>query len=89
MLSLFDAILRRPMQEVIEHIDLKEDIRSALLKPGQTGDAIATMYSIITSYEAGSWEAVDDFARQLGLSRKALFTAYTDSVRWAEDMGAL
>ena len=89
MLSLFDAILRRPMQEVIEQIELKEDIRSALLKSGQTGDVIGAMYSIITAYEAGSWEAVDDFALRLGLSRQALAAAYNDSVRWAEDMGAI
>jgi c-di-GMP-related signal transduction protein len=87
MLSLFEAILRRPTQEIIEHIDLNEDIRNALLNQSQTGDTVGTIYTLVTAYEAGSWEAVDQCAKRLRISRQALSTAYTDAVSWAEDLG--
>ena len=87
MLSLFEAILRRPIEEIIEQIDLNEDVRSALLKPGQTADSIGTIYSLVTAYEAGSWERVEEHALRLRISRARLSAAYTGSLRWAEDMG--
>jgi EAL and modified HD-GYP domain-containing signal transduction protein len=89
MLSLFEAILRRPIHEIIEQIDLNPDIREALLKHGQTADAIGNIYSLVTAYEIGSWETVDKYAERLAMSRQTLSTAYTDSVRWAEDIGTL
>ena len=89
MLSLFEAILRRPTQEIIEHIDLNEDIRNALLNQGQTTDTVRTIYSLVTAFEAASWETVDECAMRLGISRHFLSTAYTDSVRWAEDLGTV
>jgi len=89
MLSLFEAILRRPIHEIIEQIDLNQDIRDALLNPGQTVDTVGSIYSLVTAYEIGSWETVDDYAQRLALSRQALSIAYTDSVRWAEDIGTL
>ena len=87
MLSLFEAILRRPTQEIIEHIELNEDIRNALLNQSQTGDAVGTIYSLVTAYESAAWETVDQCAQRLGVSRLALSTAYADAVSWAEDLG--
>jgi EAL and modified HD-GYP domain-containing signal transduction protein len=89
MLSLFEAILRRPTEEIIKHIDLNEDIRNALLKPGQTSDTVGAIYSLVIAYEAGSWDTVDDCAKSLGVSRPALSAAYAESVSWAEDMQVL
>jgi c-di-GMP-related signal transduction protein len=89
MLSLFEAILRRPTQEIIEHIDLNPDIRNALLHQDQAGgDIVGIIYSLVTAYEAGSWEVVDGCAARLRISRAVLGAAYNDSVRWAEDLGA-
>ena len=89
MLSLFEAILRQPMQEIIEHIDLNEDIRNALLKKGQTPGAVGAIYSLVTAYEAGAWDTAGILAKRLGVSRQALCSAYTESVRWAEDIGTI
>jgi EAL and modified HD-GYP domain-containing signal transduction protein len=89
MLSLFEAILRRPTQEIIEHIDLNEDIRNALLNQSHDGDTVSTIYSLVTAYEAGAWDTVDQCAKRLGVSRPALATAYTDAVSWAEDLGTV
>ncbi|HEX4594429.1 MAG TPA: HDOD domain-containing protein [Bryobacteraceae bacterium] len=89
MLSLFEAILRRPMEEIIEQIELNDDVRGALLKPGQAADKIGTIYALVTAYETGSWEIVDECAARLGLSRQGLSTGYQDSVLWAEDMGKM
>jgi EAL and modified HD-GYP domain-containing signal transduction protein len=89
MLSFFEAILRRPINEIIEQIDLNPDIRDALLNHGQTADTVGTIYSLVTAYETGSWDMVDHYAQRLALSRQALLTAYTESVRWAEDLGTV
>jgi c-di-GMP-related signal transduction protein len=87
MLSLFEAILRRPTLEIIEHIDLNADIRNALLSQSQAGDTVGVIYSLVTAYEAGSWDTVDACAQRLGVSKQALASAYTEAVRWSEDIG--
>ncbi len=89
MLSLFEAILRRPTREILEHIDLHDDIRNALLHEGRSADTVATVYALVTAYEAGDWTAVDQHAATLRVSRHTLAQAYADSVRWSEDLKAL
>ncbi len=86
MLSLFEAILRRPTQEIIQHIELNADIRHALLNQGHTGDTVGTIYSLVTAYEAASWDTVDQCAQRLGISKLALSAIYRDAVSWAEDL---
>jgi c-di-GMP-related signal transduction protein len=86
MLSLFEAILRRPTQEIIQHIELNADIRNALLNQAHTGDTVGTIYSLVTAYEAASWDTVDQCAQRLGISKLALSAIYRDAVSWAEDL---
>jgi len=87
MLSLFEAILRRPTQEIIEHIELNADIRNALLNQGHSGGTVGTIYSLVIAYETASWDTVDQCAERLGISKLALSGIYRDAVSWAEDLG--
>lgn len=86
MLSLFDVILGRPMREIIEHIDVREDIRNALLGETKQDNTVAAIYSLVLAYEAGAWDRVDSHANQLGLSRSALSEAYAKAVRSLEEL---
>ena len=89
MLSLFGAILRRPAQEVVEHVDLNADIRGALLNEGRVGDVVATIYALALAFEAASWERVTELSARLRISWQTLSSAYAEAVRWSEDLGAI
>jgi EAL and modified HD-GYP domain-containing signal transduction protein len=89
MLSLFEAILHRPISEIIEHIDLKDDIREALVHPEQLTDTVAIIHSLVRAYEAGNWDSVATLANRLDISTLALGQAYQESVAWAEDQELL
>lgn len=86
LLSLFDAMLRRPMLEIIERVDLADDVRRALLGDDAGTQAPGAIYSLVLAYEAGSWDEVDAHAARLGIQRKALTDAYTAAVAWAAEV---
>ena len=86
MLSLFEAILRKPLQEIIENIDLNDDIRNTLLNRIESENAVGTIFSLVTAYEAGLWNIVDDCVKRLGISIHSVSGAYAESVQWAETL---
>ena len=86
MLSLFEAILRSPIQGIIEAIELKEDIRNTLLNRIESGNEVGIIFSLVSAYEAGLWNIVDECAAQLDISLHALSATYAKAVHWAETL---
>jgi len=87
MLSLFEAILRRPMEQVIQDVDLSEDIRRALLGKAESGDNVAVIYALALAYEGGKWDAVEACSNTLGIPSSTVAKVYSEYVAWADQMG--
>jgi len=83
LLSLMDALLGRPMSELLEQIALPEETRTAL---SGGGNSLRAVYDLITSYERADWAAVSQYASALGLKEPEFFTAYLESLRWANSV---
>ena len=88
MFSLLDAILQRPLEGILEDLNIGPKIRAALLGTAGAGDPLSLILRIVKSYEVGDWEQVDAASRAIGFSSDALSPCYLDSLFWVETVSS-
>lgn len=81
LFSILDALMDRPMPEILRALPLAEEIQTALLE--QAGSLGAILHSVL-AYERGNWEE----AMQFGLDQNGLMDAYLDALVWTAETGA-
>jgi EAL and modified HD-GYP domain-containing signal transduction protein len=85
MFSLLDAILQRPLEGILNDLNISPNIRDALLGTAAAErDGLSLALRIVKSYEAGDWYEVDAAARTIHLTADALSTCYLESLFWVE-----
>ena len=77
LLSLLDALLDRPLSDVLRQMPLSAELELALLTG--SGDIGLVLYAV-TGYEAGALEGV----KHLGLELDVMWTAYLEALTWAD-----
>jgi len=83
LLSVLDALLDRPMHDILQALPLAEDIHHALLD--HAGSLGIILHSVL-AYEQGNWAE----AAELGLDNSIMLGAYLDATAWvAETRDAL
>ncbi len=88
LFSLLDALVNRPLSEVLLELNLPASIRAPLLgTSGPTG--VSTVYEIAIRYEAGEWDALDVLVQRLFLPAQSISDVYMESVVWANEMFSL
>jgi EAL and modified HD-GYP domain-containing signal transduction protein len=79
--SLMDAMLGRPIPEIISEIALPDMVRAALLgRP----NGYREILDLVTAFEAGRWSEVDELALGLRQDESQLSSAYLEAVDWAQ-----
>lgn len=81
MFSLLDAIIGRPLEEILEEIGLADDIRDALLGRPESSDRLHQLYRLVTAYERGDWPTVASAAGELGLTLESAVNLYLEALR--------
>ena len=81
LFSVLDALMDRPMPEVLRALPLVEEIQRALLD--HAGSLGAVLHSVL-AYERGNWEE----AMHLGLDQNSLVDAYLHALAWAVETRA-
>ena len=84
LFSLLDAMLGRPLREVLAEIKLNGEIAAVLLNNAASGNRLAPVYELVRQYEAGEWDALGAAADQLNIPRDTIPGLYLDSVAWSE-----
>jgi len=84
LLSHLDAILHRPMEEIITELDLKEDLASALLGPTNEQNQLGMLYELIQAYERVDWIRTAAIGQGLRVGTNDLSSAYVKAVEWAD-----
>ena len=82
LFSSIDAMLDRPMEEVISELSLPVDAQKALL--GKDGP-FTPLCRLILAYEQGLWDQVTTLAGQAGVDERVLPGAYAAAVSWARE----
>jgi len=84
MFSLLDAILQRPLQRILDELNIGRSLRNALLGTGGEADPLSLVLRIVKSHELADFHDVEAAARVIGLSAEALSTCYFQSLSWVE-----
>jgi EAL and modified HD-GYP domain-containing signal transduction protein len=79
--SLMDAMLGRPISEIVSEIALPDVVRAALLG---APNRHAKILELVNAFEAGRWGEVRELARGVGLNESQLSSAYLEAVDWAQ-----
>jgi EAL and modified HD-GYP domain-containing signal transduction protein len=79
--SLLEAMLGRPIEELLEHLPLDDQARAALL--GED-NALRRMLDSVIAYERGDWPACLEHSARAGLASQQLAAAYNSALRSAQ-----
>ena len=86
LLSFLDAMLDRPLEELLAELHLPREMERALLGGRSAKDGLATVYALVRNYEDADWDSLVKCANQLQMKQEALPGLYAQSVAWAEEM---
>lgn len=82
MMSLIDAVLDRPLPEILEKMPISHEIKEALLG-GE--NRFRDVYETVIAYEAADWRAFAEKASKLNLDEETVPDLYLKSVEWAKN----
>jgi len=82
LFSVIDALIDRPMDEVLADLPIADEIKQALMG-SDTDTVIYKAYALVVAYEKGDWEQTSLYARKLGINEKELPDIFFNSVNWA------
>lgn len=83
LLSVMDALLNVPMNEVLKEIPVDEEIKKALLGLPSRNRPI---FEVVLDYESGTWEQLANSARAIRLHDNFLPDLYLRWVRWVTEV---
>ena len=79
MFSLIDAILDRPLPDVMREIPIADAIKGALLgEENRLGD----IFKCVLAYEKGDWEKLSEQAIRLGIDENETSRLYLHAIDW-------
>jgi c-di-GMP-related signal transduction protein len=83
MFSVIDALIDRPLPEILNEISLIEDVEAALL--GED-NKLKQVFDLNLSYEKGEWKNVAELSTGLKLDEAKLPALYLEAVEWANEI---
>ncbi len=83
MFSLVDAIVGRPLEEVLKEIAVPPAVESALLE-GKS--PLAKIFQLAVAMERGEWNAVTQLSGELRVKEELLPELYQQSIRWVGEI---
>ena len=82
MMSLIDAVLDRPLPEILEKMPISHEVKEALLG---VENRFRDVYETVIAYEAAEWRSFAEKARKLNLDEETVPDLYLKSVEWAKN----
>jgi EAL and modified HD-GYP domain-containing signal transduction protein len=86
LFSLLDALLDRPLEEVLNEVGLAPELDSVLRGQASEDNVLNTIYRLVRSYESGAWDEVECLAGRLGVPADLIGAAYCEALPWADDI---
>ncbi|HKP56170.1 MAG TPA: HDOD domain-containing protein [Polyangiales bacterium] len=84
LFSLMDAVIGRPLSELLSDVALPADLQEALLPTGKT-NRMSDVLALVTAYERADWRNVDALSTRLSLQNSigTLPRFYQEALAWA------
>jgi c-di-GMP-related signal transduction protein len=83
MFSMLDALIGRPIEELLEPLNLSQEIRIALTVGGNRHSGVL---GLVLSYERANWEDVSLRTKELSVPEEVVPGIYRESVEWADQI---
>ncbi len=83
LFSMIDAILDRPLPEILAQLPVPEDTRTALL---HRNNRLAQVLALVEAYEQGDWEKLTGLAASLQIDEASIPEMYLTAVEWARQV---
>ncbi|SFD32963.1 EAL and HDOD domain-containing protein [Pseudoalteromonas denitrificans] len=80
LFSLIDAILDKPMEDILLTLPISDNIKDALLGKN---NILLNILEVEKAYEKASWWAMKKACEKLNLDEDSLAKYYTESISWA------
>lgn len=84
LLSHLDAILHRPMVDIIGEMDLEEDLANALLGRTNENNQLGLLYELIQAHERADWIRAAAIGQEFRVGTSEISTAYIEAAEWAD-----
>lgn len=83
ILSVIDALLEKPIDEIMSELPLGEDIKNALmLLPGK----YTCSYELVLGFEKGDFSVASECVQHLGINNDDIPQYYYEAIEWAEEL---
>jgi EAL and modified HD-GYP domain-containing signal transduction protein len=83
LFSLLDVMLSRTIADALDGLPLSAVATAALLGESNT---LRSVLDAVIAYERGEWNTAATLAAACGLTPSALPDAYTNALKWAQDV---
>jgi len=83
LLSALDALVDRPLDDVLAELSVSEEIRSAL---DGADTPVGHVYALVLAFERGNWDAAQSAAATLRVPETRLPDLYRQAVTWAKSV---
>jgi c-di-GMP-related signal transduction protein len=79
MFSIMDALLGRPLGEILDQVALPVEARKALMG---NANRLRGIYELVLAYEKGNWAVMSSFLRRMNLEETAIPVVYFEALDW-------
>jgi c-di-GMP-related signal transduction protein len=86
LFSLLDALLDRPLDEVLKEVGLAPELDSVLRGQASEDNTLNTIYRLVRSYESADWDEVERLSGRLGAPADLIGAAYCEALPWADEI---
>ena len=83
LFSLIDAVIGRPMLEILAGLPIAYQIKNALLGHD---NRLRQLFDVVLAYEKANWDAFSAAAKSAGLDEKAVPEAYLQALEWTNQI---
>jgi c-di-GMP-related signal transduction protein len=86
LFSMLDALLDRPLGDVIQDLGLAPALDSVLRGKAPEDNILNRIYTMVRQYELGDWDTVERLAGHLSIPSELVGAAYREALPWADEM---
>jgi EAL and modified HD-GYP domain-containing signal transduction protein len=86
LFSLLDAMMDRPLAEILAEMRLTGTVADTLLGASHPGQPMALIYSLVREYECGNWEGFATAANQLHVPIEIIPELYLNAMVWSQQI---
>jgi c-di-GMP-related signal transduction protein len=83
LFSMLDAIMERPMEQVLSNLPVSDAVREALLG---RANAMRSVLECVMAFERGGWAEAIELAARLGIEEDALSSSYYQALIWVNQV---